>query len=147
MKKLLAIILTLALVLSFGAAAFAAGSPEKEVKTNDLPAESKAVEEATATGDAKIISNKDMTAEQKEANDKALEKVVDDKSLPVDSLAVDSDEETTVTIALDDNALVYIVYPDGTVVKLLAKDLNKTADGRYEIPVDGSCNIVVAKAA
>ena len=147
MKKLLAIILTLALALSFGATAFADGSPVKEVKTADLPAESEAVKDAVATGDAEIISIKNMTAEQKESMDKALEEVTKDGSLPTDALAVESAEETTVTIALDENAVVYVVYPDGTVVKLLAKDLNKAADGRYQIPVDGSCSIVIAKAA
>ena len=147
MKKLLAIILTLALALSFGATAFADGSPVKEVKTADLPAESEAVKGAVATGNAKIIPIKNMTAEQKESMDKALVKVAEDGSLPVDGLAVESTEKTTVTIALDANEVVYVVYPDGTVVKLLAKDLNKVADGRYQISVDGSCNIVIAKAA
>ena len=147
MKKLLAIILTLALALSFGAAAFADGSPVKDVKTADMHAESEAVKGAVATGKAEIISIKNMTAEQKESMDKALDEVTEDGSLPVDALAVESTEETTVTIALDDNALVYVVYPDGTVVKLLAKDLTKAADGRYQITVDGSCSIVIAKAA
>ena len=147
MKKLLAIILTLALALSFGTTAFADGSPVKEVTTTDLPAETEAVKEATATGDAEIVSIDKMTEEQKESMDKALKEVTKDGSLPTDALAVESAEETTVTIALDDNALVYVVYPDGTVVKLLAKDLVKAADGRYQIPVDGSCSIVIAKAA
>ena len=147
MKKLLAIILALALALSFGAAAFADGSPVKEVTTTDLPAETEEVKEATATGDAEIVSVEKMTTAQKESMDKALEEVTKDGSLPTDALAVESAEETTVTIALDDNALVYVVYPDGTVVKLLAKDLVKAADGRYQIPVDGSCSIVIAKAA
>ena len=147
MKKLLAIILTLALALSFGATAFADGSPVKEVKTADLPAESEAVKGAVATGNAKIIPVENMTAEQKESMDKALAEVIEDGSLPVDGLAVESTEETTVTIALDANEVVYVVYPDGTVVKLLAKDLNKAADGRYQISVDGSCSIVIAKAA
>lgn len=147
MKKLLAIILTLALALSFGATAFADGSPVKEVKTADLPAESEAVKGAAATGNAKIIPVENMTAEQKESMDKALAEAIEDGSLPVDGLAVESTEETTVTIALDANEVVYVVYPDGTVVKLLAKDLNKAADGRYQISVDGSCSIVIAKAA
>ena len=147
MKKLLAIILTLALALSFGATAFADGSPVKEVKTADLPAESEAVKGAAATGNAKIIPVENMTAEQKESMDKALAEAIEDGSLPVDGLAVESTEETTVTIALDENEVVYVVYPDGTVVKLLAKDLNKVVDGRYQISVDGSCSIVIAKAA
>ena len=147
MKKLLAIILTLALALSFGATAFADGSPVKDVKTADLPAESEAVKGAVATGNAKIIPVENMTAEQKESMDKALAEAIEDGSLPVDGLAVESTEETTVTIALDANEVVYVVYPDGTVVKLLAKDLNKAADGRYQISVDGSCSIVIAKAA
>ena len=147
MKKLLAIILTLALALSFGATAFADGSPVKEVKTADLPAESEAVKGAAATGNAKIIPIENLTAEQKESMDKALAEAIEDGSLPVDGLAVESTEKTTVTIALDANEVVYVVYPDGTVVKLLAKDLNKVADGRYQISVDGSCNIVIARAA
>ena len=147
MKKLLAIILTLALALSFGATAFADGSPVKDVKTADLPAESEAVKGAVATGNAKIIPVENMTAEQKESMDKALAEAIEDGSLPVDGLAVESTEETTVTIALDANEVVYVVYPDGTVVKLLAKDLNKVVDGRYQISVDGSCSIVIAKAA
>ena len=46
MKKLLAITLAFVLVLSLSAVAFAAGSPTKEVTTDDLPAESVAVKEA-----------------------------------------------------------------------------------------------------
>lgn len=147
MKKLLAIVLTLAMILSFNAVVFAAGSPVKTVKITDLPAKSKVVQNAKATGNAKIIAIEDMTEEQKASMDKALVEVAEDGSLPVDALAVESDGTTTITIELEDDAVVYVIYPDGRVVKLLPKDLVKVADGLYQITVDASCSIVIAKAA
>lgn len=164
MKKLLAMVLTLTMVLSFSAVAFAEVSPIKKWGVSDLPSESEAVADATvvtnvpatttthtttnsANNDAKIVSLKDMTAEQKAEMDEALNKVKEDGSLATDALSVETSGESTVTIALDEDAVVYVIYPDGTIVKLIAKDLNKNSEGKYEITVNGSCEIVIAKKA
>ena len=160
MKKLLAIVLLLVLVLSLSAVAFADGSPVKEVTPGDLPGESDAVKKATVAnkwGDAKIVAIKDMNEAQKEALDKALEKLTEknkteaEKAMPVDAFAVESIDAATVTIELEESAVVYIFYSDGTIVKLYVKDLTKAPDGRYLIPgcylipVDCSCTIIIAK--
>ena len=159
MKKLLAITLALVLVLSLGAAAFADGSPTKDVTTDDLPAESVAVKEAAvkvpneseAVKDAEVVSGKaviipikDMTAAQKAETNKAISAVVKEGALPVDAFAVDTEGEATVAIELGENVVVYVFYPDGKVVKYAAKDLTVREDGTYEIPVEGYSYIIIA---
>ena len=160
MKKLLAIVLAFALVLSLSAVAFAADesapkkvpSPVKRVSSDDMPSGSEAVTGAafvpgTPADEAKIIANEDLTEEQKAAVDAALEDVAAEGYLPVDSFAVESDAPATVTIDLEEGTVVFVVYPDGTVVKLALEDLTKVGEGRYEIPVDGDCVVVIAKEA
>ena len=145
MKKLLAITLAFVLVLSLSAVAFAAPSPVKTVTAKDLPEESEAVKEAAVTsGDAKVVALKDMTAAQKAEANKAISAVVKEGALPVDAFAVDTDGEATVTVALGENVVVYVYYPDGKVVKLLSKDLVMRDDGTYEIPVEGYSYIIIA---
>lgn len=153
MKKLLAIVLTLALVLSLSPAVFADGSPLAEVTVSSLDAESDAVKNATVSsedGTAKIIANKDLTEdEKKEMNvslEKAKEKIKEDKEnvLPYDSCRYDGGKGT-VNMEVASNAVIYLVYPNGEVVKLRAKDLTKNADGTLQIPVTGKCDIFLAK--
>ena len=160
MKKLLAITLALVLVLSLGAAAFADGSPTKDVTTDDLPAESVAVKEAAVkvpdeseavkdaavvSGKAVIIPIKDMTAAQKAETNKAITAVVKEGALPIDAFAVDTDEAATVAIKLDKTVVVYVFYPDGKVIKYYASELVLREDGTYEIPVEGYSYIIIAE--
>ena len=171
MKKLLAITLAFVLVLSLSAVAFAAGSPTKEVTTDDLPGQSTAVSEATVqtavpakaendvkvpdeseavkdaevvSGTATIIPIKEMTAAQKAETNKAITAVVKEGALPVDAFAVDTEDEAVVTVELDKNAVVYVFFADGKVMKYAAKDLTVREDGTYEIPVKGFSYIVIA---
>ena len=160
MKKLLAITLALVLVLSLGAAAFADGSPTKDVTTDDLPGESVPVKEAAikvpdeseavkdaavVSGKAVIIPIKDMTAAQKAETNKAISEAVKEGALPVDAFVVDAEDAVTVAIELGENVVVYVFYPDGKVVKFLAKDLVVRDDGTYEIPVEGYSYVIIAK--
>lgn len=165
MKKLLAIILALTLVLSMGAVAFAAPSPTSDSgsDSDSLPAEAPAtvpvvpaVPAAPAAPAAPVVSstavsttvvaNKDMTPAQKETVDAALAEVVADNAEPVADFIVEAEEPATVTVEAIENQIIYIVYPDGTTVKVAVKDLNKTSDGHYELPVDGNCVVIIANA-
>ena len=160
MKKLLAITLAFVLVLSLSAVAFAAASPTKDVTTDDLPAESVAVKEAAVkvpdeseavkdaevvSGTATIIPIKEMTAAQKAETNKAITAVVKEGALPVDAFAVDTEDEAVVTVELDKNAVVYVFFADGKVMKYAAKDLTVREDGTYEIPVEGYSYIIIAE--
>lgn len=166
MKKLLAIILALTLVLSMGAVAFAAPSPVSDSgsDSDSLPAEAPAtvpvvpvvpaapaapaaapVVSSTAVSTT-VVANKDMTPEQKETVDAALTEVVADDAEPVADFIVETEEPATVTVEAIENQIIYIVYPDGTTVKVAVKDLNKTIDGHYELPVDGNCVVIIANA-
>jgi len=151
MKKLLAITLAFVLVLSLGAAAYAAGSPVKTVSTADLPEESDMVKEAVVSEGAEVVSLKTMKAAQKAEANKAINAVVKEDAMPIDVFAVDAEDEATVTVALDEedvgNIVIYVFSPDGKVVKLLAKDLVVREDGTYEIPVKGFSYIVIAREA
>ena len=146
MKKLLAITLAFVLVLSLSAVSFAAGSPVKTVTAKDLPEESDVVKEAAVTsGTGKIITLKDMTAAQKAEANKEISAVVKEGALPVDAFAVDTEDEAVVTVELDKNAVVYVFFADGKVMKYAAKDLTVREDGTYEIPVEGYSYIIIAE--
>lgn len=149
MKKLLALVLAFALVLSLGAVAFAAPSPSADVSSDSLPAQTEAepVVAAPAEEAAKVISNEDMTEEQKEAVDAAIEDVVAEGYLPVDDFIVEADEPATIVIKAPEAAVVFVIYPDGTVVEFAVEDLVKLSDGTYELPVDGDCIVIVATKA
>lgn len=148
MKKLLAITLAFVLVLSLSAVSFAAGSPVKTVTAKDLPEESDVVKEAAVTsGTAEVVALKDMTAAQKAEANKAISAVVKEGALPTDVFAVDAEDEAVVAVALDENVVVYVFFPDGKVMKYAAKDLTMREDGTYEIPVKGYSYIVIAVEA
>ena len=153
MKKLLAIVLALALVLSLSVTAWAAPSPERsDSSSDDLPAQSEEVAGAVVAAggekaEAEIIANADLTEEQLAVVEEAIDAVKAEGYVPVDTFYVESEGTATVAINLADDAVVFVVYPDGTVVKLELKDLVKVSEGRYEIPVDGACTIVIAKEA
>ena len=145
MKKLLAITLAFVLVLSLSAVAFASASPVKTVTAKDLPEESAVVKEAAVTsGDAKVVALKDMTAAQKAEAIKAISAVVKEGALPTDVFAVDTEDEAVVAVKLDKNAVVFVFFPDGKVMKYAAKDLTEREDGTFEIPVKGYSYVVIA---
>ena len=85
-----------------------------------------------------------MTAAQKAETNKAITAVVKEGALPVDAFAVDTEDEAVVTVELDKNAVVYVFFADGKVMKYAAKDLTVREDGTYEIPVKGFSYIVIA---
>ena len=151
MKKLLAFALAFVLVFSLSVSAWAASSPSRsdDTSSDDLPAQSEAVAEAVVTPEeeAEVIANEDLTEEQIEAVDEAIEAVTGEGYLPVDTFYVESEGEAVVTIALEDGVVVFIIYPDGTVLKLTLDELTEVSSGRYEIPVDGDCVVVIAKEA
>lgn len=166
MKKLLAIVLVLALALSMSVFAWAEEtdatkkdekkvvSPEKKntpVNSDDLPGESDTVGGAyvapPAEEEAKIIANQDLTDEQKAEVDAAIAKVTEDDVAVADTFYVEAEGDAVVEITLEDGTIVYVIYPDGTVKKLTLAELNALGNDRYEIPVEGNCVIVLAKAA
>ena len=151
MKKLLAIVLALTLVLSMGAVAFAAPSPTSDSgsDSDSLPAEAPAavpVVPAAPVVRTTVVANKDLTPAQKETVDAALAEVVADNAEPVADFIVETEEPATVSVEATEDQIIYIIYPDGTMVKVAVKDLNKTSDGRYELPVDGNCVVIIANA-
>jgi len=151
MKKLLAIILTLTLVLSMGAVAFAAPSPASDSgsDSDSLPAEAPAAVPVVPVAPAvrtTVVANKDLTPAQKETVDAALAEVVADNAEPVADFIVETEEPAAVTVEATEDQIIYIIYPDGTMVKVAVKDLKKISDGHYELPVDGNCVVIVANA-
>ena len=156
MKKLLAIVLSLALVLSFGVSAFAFSSPTRDSSSSssdDLPAttEAEVVPVAPAPAPAKakasIIANGQLTEEEKKVVDEAIAEVVKEGFLPTESFMVKADGAATVLLEADEDAVIFVIYPDRTVKQFAVKDLVKTSDGHFELPVDGDCVVVIAKKA
>ena len=148
MKKLLAIVLALTLVLSMGAVAFAAPSPVSDSgsDSDSLPAEAPAVVPAAPVVRTTVVANKDLTPAQKETVDAALAEVVADNAEPVADFIVETEEPAAVTVEATEDQIIYIIYPDGTMVKVAVKDLKKISNGHYELPVDGNCVVIVANA-
>jgi len=154
MKKLLAIVLSLALVLSFGVSAFAFSSPTRDSSSSssdDLPATTEAevvpVAPAPAKAKASIIANGQLTEEEKKVVDEAIAEVVKEGFLPTESFMVEAEGPSTIIVAADEDAVIFVIYPNGTVKQFAVKDLVKTSDGHFELPVDGDCVVVIAKKA
>ncbi len=158
MKKFLAIVLSLVMVLSMSAVAFA--SPVTVVTVDSLDPESDAVKAATVETEsenvtAEIVSIAAMSDEQKEEANKAIATVVADGATVVDCFAVDvkseggsegeEDEAVTIWVEVAEDGMIYVVYPDGTVVKLDPKDLKTNDDGQVGVTVTKSCVVVIAQ--
>lgn len=147
MKKLLAITLALAIVLSLGSAAFAAGSPAKKtIKVDDLPAATVAYVDKK---DPKIsiIPNAELNDDQRAVVDKALETVQNDGFLPVDSMMVIAEEEGFIIVEAPEEAVIFVIYDNGNVQKTPVKDLEFVGNGRYKVPVSaGVSSVIVALA-
>lgn len=145
MKKLLSFALAFTLVLSLSVAAYAAGSPTKIPTVEDLPTEVAA--SVVPTVGARIIPNADLSEDQKDIVDKALAEVTEEGYLPVNSFYVEADCKATIVIPLDEGTVVFLIYRDDSIVKIPVEDLVARSDGDYEIPVSGSCIVVIAKEA
>ncbi len=157
MKKIFALILALALVLSMSAVSYAAPSPKKTitfedfVRTRDIattPADYTAIPPATDhTAGSGVISLDEMNAQQKAEANKALSAVQKEGYLPVDIFYVDADGDAVVNIKLDENNIALVVYEDGHMDKFAPEDLVMQDDGTFEISVSGPCFIITAVEA
>ena len=156
MKRLLAIVLVLALIFSIGVTAYAAEeekkvpSPKKHISIDDLPGASDTVTDAGVTpatekSEANVVPNANMSDAQKSALEKLLAAVTEAGYLPADSFFVVADGNAVVTIALDEDAVVFIGDEEGNIAKQISVKELDTSDGKSEIPVSGSCPVVIAK--
>ena len=149
MKKLLALTLALAIVLSLSSAAFAAGSPGKwEVNTTDLPGTtSAAVIPGTNDVTITIIPNAELNDDQRAAVDKALEIVQEDGNLPTDSFMVIADGEGFIIVEAPEDAVIYVIDENGSIKKTPVKDLEAVGNGKYKVPVGAGVSSVIVAVA
>ena len=160
MKKLLAFVLALTIVLSLGIAAYAAPSPAKwwgsgsssspaaEVTSYDLPARTQRYTKGEDGKKITIVANGDLTSEQRDIVNEALTAVTADGALPVDSylIIVDEDGQTDVLVELRTGEVVYVVYDKDNVSKFAPGDLESVGASRYKVPVEpGFSTLVIAK--
>ena len=151
MKKLLAVVLAIVMVLSLNVTAWAASSPSHRSDSDSLPAATEAVPVVPAAASAEkkavIIANGQLTEEEKKVVDEAIAEVVKEGFLPTESFMVKDDGAATVLLEADEDAVILVIYPDRTVKQFAVKDLVKTSDGHFELPVNGDCVVVIAKKA
>ena len=157
MKKLLAFVLALTIVLSLGIAAYAAPSPAKwgsssspaaEVTSYDLPARTQRYIKGEDGKKITIVANGDLTADQRATVNDALSVVTGEGALPVDSylIVVDEDGQTYVIVELRTGEVVYVVYDKDNVSKFAPGDLDSVGASRYKVPVEpGFSTLVIAK--
>jgi hypothetical protein len=152
MKKLLALTLALAIVLSLSSAAFAAGSPAKwEATTNDLPGTTSATVATVAPGTKNatinIIPNAGLNDDQKATVDKALETVQEDGYLPTDSFMVSSDGEGFILVEAPEDAVIFVIDENGNILKFSVKELEAVGNGKYQVPVGAGVSTVIVAVA
>lgn len=157
MKKLLAFVLALTIVLSLGIAAYAAPSPAKwgsssspaaEVTSYDLPARTQRYIKGEDGKKITIVANGDLTSEQRDIVNEALSVVTGEGALPTDSylIAVDEDGQTYVIVELYAGEVVFVVYDKDNVSKFAPGDLDSVGANRYKVPVEpGFSTLVIAK--
>lgn len=157
MKKLLAFVLALTIVLSLGIAAYAAPSPAKwgsssspaaEVTSYDLPARTQRYIKGEDGKKITIVANGDLTADQRATVNDALSVVTGEGALPVDSylIVVDEDGQAYVIVELRTGEVVYVVYDKDNVSKFAPGDLDSVGASRYKVPVEpGFSTLVIAK--
>ena len=149
MKKLLALTLALAIVLSLSSAAFAAGSPVKvEITTTDLPDTTSAAvipgrKDVTVT----IIPNAELNDGQRAVVEKALETVQEDGNLPSDSFMVIADGKGFITVEAPEDAVIYVINDNGNIQKTPVKDLEAVSNGKYKVPVNAGVSSVIVAVA
>lgn len=149
MKKLLALTLALAIVLSLSSAAFAAGSPAKwGVITTDLPGTtSTTVVPGTKDVTITIIPNAELNDDQRAVVDKALETVQEDGNLPIDSFVVIADGEGFIVVEAPEDAVIYVINDDGSIQKTPVKELEAVGNGKYKVPVSAGVSSVIVAVA
>ena len=160
MKKLLAFVLVMTIILSLSVVAFAAPSPSKGtgfssgsssssvvVSSVDLPARtSRSI--SVGGGKVTIITNDKLSDEQRAIVDDAISVVTADGALPVDSylILVDKDGQGFVIVELNDDEVVYVVYGKDNFSKFAPSDLESVGGKLYKVPVDPDvATLIVAK--
>ena len=158
MKKLLAFVLAMTIILSLGVVAYAAPSPSRGggsssssaavVSSYDLPARTQRYIKGEDGKKITIVANGDLTSEQRDIVNEALTAVTADGALPVDSylIIVDEDGQTYVLVELRTGEVVYVVYDKDNVSKFAPGDLDSVGANRYKVPVEpGFSTLVIAK--
>jgi len=158
MKKLLAFVLAMTIILSLGVVAYAAPSPSRGggsssssaavVSSYDLPARTQRYTKGEDGKKITIVANGDLTSEQRDIVNEALTAVTADGALPVDSylIIVDEDGQTDVLVELRTGEVVYVVYDKDNVYKFAPGDLDSVGANRYKVPVEpGFSTLVIAK--
>lgn len=156
MKKLLAFVLAMTIILSLGVVAYAAPSPSRGggsssaavVSSYDLPARTQRYIKGEDGKKITIVANGDLTSEQRATVNDALSVVTGEGALPTDSylIAVDEDGQTYVIVELRTGEVVYVVYDKDNVSKFAPGDLDSVGANRYKVPVEpGFSTLVIAK--
>ena len=157
MKKLLAFVLAMTIVLSLGIAAYAAPSPSRDsgssspaavVTSYDLPARTQRYIKGEDGKKITIVNNGDLTADQRATVNDALGAVTGEGALPVDSylIVVDEDGQTYIIVELNAGEIVFVVYDKDNVSKFAPGDLDSVGANRYKVPVEpGFSTLVIAK--
>lgn len=157
MKKLLAFVLVMTIVLSLGIAAYAAPSPSRiviegsitrEVTSYDLPARTQRYIKGEDGKKITIAANGDLTDEQRAVLDEALATVTGEGFLPVDSyvIVVDEDGQAYVIVELYEGEVLFVVYGKDNFTKFTPDDLEKVGERLYKVPVaPGVASFIFAK--
>ena len=156
MKKLLAFVLAMTIILSLGVVAYAAPSPSRGggsssaavVSSYDLPARTQRYIKGEDGKKITIVANGDLTADQRATVNDALSVVTGEGALPVDSylIVVDEDGQAYVIVELRTGEVVYVVYDKDNVSKFAPGDLESVGANRYKVPVEpGFSTLVIAK--
>jgi ABC-type glycerol-3-phosphate transport system substrate-binding protein len=162
MKKLLAIALTLALMLSISALAFADGSPTGGGSSSNVPVDTTEVVygPTTRTAAPTVVTRAvekngtetvTLTEEQEKQVDTAIANAIGDGNAVVEAVYVDvpadvsESNPATVVIELAENEVILVYSLDGRLLKTLTvKDL-VSKDGGFEVNITESCILVIAK--
>ena len=158
MKKLLAFVLAMTIILSLGVVAYAAPSPSRGggsssssaavVSSYDLPARTQRYIKGEDGKKITIVANGDLTSEQRDIVNEALSVVTGEGALPTDSylIVVDEDGQTYVIVELYAGEVVFVVYDKDNVSKFAPGDLESVGASRYKVPVEpGFSTLVIAK--
>lgn len=157
MKKLLAFVLAMTIILSLGVVAYAAPSPSRGggssssaavVSSYDLPARTQRYIKGEDGKKITIVANGDLTSEQRDIVNEALSVVTGEGALPTDSylIVVDEDGQTYVIVELYAGEVVFVVYDKDNVSKFAPGDLDSVGANRYKVPVEpGFSTLVIAK--
>ena len=159
MKKLLAFVLVMTIILSLSVVAYAAPSPNKHIDSGsssgssgtavssvDLPARTS----RSVSGDdkANVIANEKLSAEQRATVDEAISVVTGDGALPVESflVLVDGEGQGFVIVELNDGEVVYVVYGKDNFSKFGPSDLESAGGNLYKVPVNPDvATLIIAK--